>query len=186
MTPLIGSFAGVLLGWAMGLLSVFLVLLVLVQRGRGGGLTGALGGPGGQSAFGTKAGDMFTKITSFTALGWIALCAYTMWLLGAHPTASVTPPPPHVEATPADATQFDAGGLVNPPSGGLSEPADDALVPGGALTPADDQAAPDEEAAPADTPTDTAAPTDTAVPAAVPAGEAAPAEEAGPAEEANP
>ena len=35
--------------------SIFLMLLILVQRGKGGGLTGALGGMGGQSAFGSKA-----------------------------------------------------------------------------------------------------------------------------------
>lgn len=57
--------------------AVFLILLVLVQRGRGGGLTGALGGMGGQSAFGTKAGDVFTKITIVTAAVWILLCIAT-------------------------------------------------------------------------------------------------------------
>ena len=41
----------------------FSILLVLIQRGRGGGLAGAFGGMGGQSAFGTKAGDLFTRIT---------------------------------------------------------------------------------------------------------------------------
>lgn len=40
------------------LVSIFLILIILVQRGRGGGLAGALGGMGGQSAFGTKAGDV--------------------------------------------------------------------------------------------------------------------------------
>lgn len=59
------------------LAAVFLILLVLVQRGRGGGLTGALGGMGGQSAFGTKAGDVFTKITIVTAAVWILLCIAT-------------------------------------------------------------------------------------------------------------
>jgi preprotein translocase subunit SecG len=54
-------------------LSLFLTLLILVQRGRGGGLTGALGGMGGQSAFGAKAGDLFTKITIVTAMIWILL-----------------------------------------------------------------------------------------------------------------
>jgi preprotein translocase subunit SecG len=54
--------------------AVFLILVVLVQRGRGGGLAGALGGMGGQSAFGTKAGDTFTKITIWTADVWILLC----------------------------------------------------------------------------------------------------------------
>lgn len=54
----------------LSLLSIFLILVILVQRGRGGGLTGALGGMGGQSAFGTKAGDLFTKITIVVAILW--------------------------------------------------------------------------------------------------------------------
>ncbi|MCI0334273.1 MAG: preprotein translocase subunit SecG [Planctomycetes bacterium] len=55
------------------LLAIFLILLVLVQRGRGGGLAGALGGMGGSSAFGAKAGDVFTRITIITAAIWIAI-----------------------------------------------------------------------------------------------------------------
>jgi len=54
--------------------SVFLVLLVLIQRGKGGGLAGAFGGVGGSSAFGTKAGDVFTKVTMTVATFWILLC----------------------------------------------------------------------------------------------------------------
>ncbi len=54
--------------------ALFLILLVLVQRGRGGGLAGALGGAGGSSAFGAKAGDVFTRITIITATIWILLC----------------------------------------------------------------------------------------------------------------
>lgn len=54
--------------------ALFLILLVLVQRGRGGGLAGALGGAGGSSAFGAKAGDVFTRITIITATVWILLC----------------------------------------------------------------------------------------------------------------
>jgi preprotein translocase subunit SecG len=55
-------------------LAFFLIVLVLIQRGKGGGLAGALGGMGGQSAFGTKAGDLFTKITVGVAAVWIVLC----------------------------------------------------------------------------------------------------------------
>jgi preprotein translocase subunit SecG len=55
------------------LTSIFLILLVLVQRGKGGGLAGALGGVGGYSAFGTRAGDMFTKITIGVASFWLVL-----------------------------------------------------------------------------------------------------------------
>ncbi len=56
------------------LTAVFLIVLVLIQRGKGGGLAGAFGGMGGQSAFGTKAGDLFTRITIGVAAFWIILC----------------------------------------------------------------------------------------------------------------
>lgn len=59
---------------ALFLIALFMILLILVQRGRGGGLAGALGGPGGSSAFGAKAGDAFTKITAYTALIWMFVC----------------------------------------------------------------------------------------------------------------
>lgn len=58
----------------LALVAIFLILLVLVQRGRGGGLAGALGGAGGSSAFGAKAGDIFTRITVVSAAVWILLC----------------------------------------------------------------------------------------------------------------
>jgi len=60
------------------LLTGFLLMfIVLLQRGRGGGLAGAFGGLGGQSAFGTKAGDVFTKITIIRAVSWVALAGVT-------------------------------------------------------------------------------------------------------------
>ena len=62
-------------------IALFLILLVLVQRGRGGGLAGALGGAGGQSAFGAKAGDTFTKITMWTAFFWIVFCVIAVRLI---------------------------------------------------------------------------------------------------------
>jgi preprotein translocase subunit SecG len=57
---------------------IFLILLVLVQRGRGGGLAGAFGGMGGQSAFGTKAGDVFTRITVIVAVIWVVLAGLSI------------------------------------------------------------------------------------------------------------
>lgn len=54
-------------------LGVFLILLVLIQRGKGGGLAGAFGGVGGSSAFGSRAGDLFTRITIGVAAAWIIL-----------------------------------------------------------------------------------------------------------------
>jgi len=125
-TPILADFVSALLGFALFAVSLFLILLILVQRGRGGGLTGALGGPGGQSAFGTKAGDLFTRITSFVALGWIALCAFTMWLIGSHSPSVAVDPTPVVSPTPAEST------------GGVNEMLNLGLEPGamgGVLTP---------------------------------------------------
>jgi preprotein translocase subunit SecG len=72
----------------LGMLSVFLILVILVQRGRGGGLTGALGGMGGQSAFGTKAGDVFTRITIVLAAIWILLSLTALKVLNQQSTTA--------------------------------------------------------------------------------------------------
>jgi len=67
------QFLNVFLYILLALTSLFLVCLVLIQRGKGGGLAGAFGGVGGSSAFGTKAGDVFTRVTMIAAGFWIAL-----------------------------------------------------------------------------------------------------------------
>jgi preprotein translocase subunit SecG len=66
-------------GWSIALnvvillVSLLLMLVVLIQRGKGGGLAGALGGVGGSSPFGSRAGDAFTKITLYMAAVWVLL-----------------------------------------------------------------------------------------------------------------
>ena len=75
--------ARVVLAILLALTAIFLILLVLIQRGRGGGLAGAFGGMGGQSAFGTKAGDLFTRVTIVTAAIWIILCAASVKIFNA-------------------------------------------------------------------------------------------------------
>jgi len=62
---------------------IFLIGLILLQRGRGGGLAGAFGGMGGQSAFGTKAGDIFTRITIVVAVIWILLACICILVVNA-------------------------------------------------------------------------------------------------------
>jgi preprotein translocase subunit SecG len=59
----------------LGFSGLFLIGLILLQRGRGGGLAGAFGGMGGQSWAGVRAGDVFTRITIGVAAAWILLCA---------------------------------------------------------------------------------------------------------------
>ena len=49
---------------AFGVFSVLLILVILIQKPQGGGLTSAFGAGGGQSAvFGAKTGDILTVIT---------------------------------------------------------------------------------------------------------------------------
>jgi preprotein translocase subunit SecG len=54
-------------------LGLFLILLVLIQRGKGGGLAGALGGVGGSSPFGSRAADTITRVTIYVAGLWLLL-----------------------------------------------------------------------------------------------------------------
>lgn len=91
------------LGILLFLSSLFMMLLILVQRGKGGGLTGALGGMGGQSAFGSKAGDVFTRITIVTAIIWITLCMITIAAYNPPPKNNLTKKPmPSLESTDED------------------------------------------------------------------------------------
>lgn len=62
---------------ALMLAGIFLIFIVLIQRGRGGGLAGALGGAGGQSALGTRAGDVMTKVTCVVAVIWVLLAGFS-------------------------------------------------------------------------------------------------------------
>lgn len=66
---------------ALTVVGTMLILIILLQRGRGGGLAGSLGGMGGQSALGTKAGDVFTRITIVLAVFWVILAATNVYAL---------------------------------------------------------------------------------------------------------
>src|SRR5256885_8082947 len=68
-----GSLLADLLNVLILVLSLFLILLILIQRGKGGGLIGALGGAGGSSPFGSRAGDQFTRWTIYLAIAWLLL-----------------------------------------------------------------------------------------------------------------
>ncbi|HEV8291504.1 MAG TPA: preprotein translocase subunit SecG [Tepidisphaeraceae bacterium] len=59
---------------------LFLILLVLIQKGRGGGLASAFGGAGGNTAFGSKTGDVLTWATS-VVFGIFLILAITLNLL---------------------------------------------------------------------------------------------------------
>jgi len=119
-------------GPVLFVISLFIVLIILLQRGRGGGLTGALGGAGGASAFGVKAGDIFTRITAVAVLLWIVLCTVTcFWYLPSKLNIATTP-----SALSTEKSGSGMGGLGSSDSG-MAEPSKgDPLVPATAdLTP---------------------------------------------------
>jgi preprotein translocase subunit SecG len=118
--------------------ALFLVLLILIQRGRGGGLAGAFGGMGGQSAFGTKAGDIFTRITIITAAVWIVLCATSVKVFSSKESrfSSDLGTEPGATANSSGA----AGGAAIPGPGasggdqpGTEGPASSGAAPGGSI-----------------------------------------------------
>ena len=113
--------------FALAGLSVVLILIILLQRGRGGGLAGAFGGAGGQSALGTRAGDVFTKITIGLAVAWILLACVDNFILQAQTER-------FVEAPGADETVIE-------PAGGTETD----LVAPAATAPADVDAELDDE-----------------------------------------
>lgn len=83
-----------MLAWLAGplnliliLVGLFMILLILIQRGKGGGLIGALGGAGGSSPFGSRAGDQFMRLTIYVALVWLFL---TMLQVRAVQSAAMT------------------------------------------------------------------------------------------------
>lgn len=59
-----------LLNFLIIAIGAFMIIVVLIQRGKGGGLAGAFGGAGGSSPFGSRAGDAFTRFTLIVALIW--------------------------------------------------------------------------------------------------------------------
>jgi len=62
----VGSVTVVLMSVAFAAVSAFMMLVILIQRPKGGGLSGAFGGAGSgstQAAFGAKVGDVLTIVT---------------------------------------------------------------------------------------------------------------------------
>ncbi|KXZ31720.1 preprotein translocase subunit SecG [Leptospira santarosai] len=92
--------------------SLFLVLLVMIQTGKGGGL---LGGGSSQSVFGSSTADVLTKATRVTAILFIALSLILSFLFAKKEdklmpempgnTPVFAPPPEETQSeTPAPAT----------------------------------------------------------------------------------
>ncbi len=65
------------------LVAGIMILVILIQKPRGGGLSGAFGGAGGpqQTAFGAKVGDVLTWVTVGAFVCFLGLAMGTKWVL---------------------------------------------------------------------------------------------------------
>lgn len=151
-------------GWSISLLAIgflivclSLVLIVLIQRPQGGGLSGAFGAGGGagQTAFGTKTGDVLTLVT---------IGIFVLFLLTAIGLNFAVRPPqavaPANAVTSPEAAEEDAVGEAI-----LDEMTDNGTI--------DDEAAPATPEPPVDEPVETPATDPAGDPAADPAGDPA-------------
>lgn len=94
------------------LVCFLLIVIVLLQKGRGGGLSGAFGGAGGHSAFGAKTGDFLTWVTVGLA-GTFLLIAIINSFAFQKVTVDTGAPP--------TAAQMPMGGAVAPGGAGAAQ-----------------------------------------------------------------
>lgn len=147
---MLGSIWQSLLAFLFCAVGVLMVGIILLQKNRGAGLSGAFGGVGGHSAFGTKTGDFLTWVTvAFTAtlilLAVVANFAFqptpSSELMGISAPSAPTSPvrttsPSEASATPVESppAQPREGASLPPPTG-VTPPANPAPAPSGETTP---------------------------------------------------
>jgi preprotein translocase subunit SecG len=73
-----------ILKFLLVLISIVLLGLILIQRGKGGGLSGVFGGGGVEQAFGTRAATMAQKATAILGALFLILCVWLGILWGSN------------------------------------------------------------------------------------------------------
>ncbi|MBU0618464.1 MAG: preprotein translocase subunit SecG [Planctomycetes bacterium] len=108
-----------ILATLFALLAVLLMGVILLQRGKGVGLSGAFGGAGGHTAFGAKTGDVLTWATIVIAVVMLVFAVILNYVF-----VPVAPPGPGpavapltIPSTPTEAPGGGTGGSTVPPDG---------------------------------------------------------------------
>ncbi|MGC9453358.1 MAG: preprotein translocase subunit SecG [Phycisphaerae bacterium] len=81
----------IFLGVLFLIVCILLIAVILLQRGRGGGLGSAFGGGAGSSAFGTRTGDVFTWVTIVLTAAFLLLAVGTVIAHKQEPDQVATP-----------------------------------------------------------------------------------------------
>jgi len=117
----LGFLTGLLLT-AFVLVCALLLLVILIQKPRGGGLSGAFGGGAGsaQAAFGAKTGDVLTWVTVVLFASFLLLAIFLTWNMSAEhnggdaviadPMRTSSTPIPTEPTTPAPTQPSETGG----------------------------------------------------------------------------
>lgn len=69
--------------------SIFLILIVLVQQGKGADLAGAFGGGGSQTAFGARGATTILHKLTTTFFILFVLTSISLAIMQAHPRSSI-------------------------------------------------------------------------------------------------
>ncbi|MDP2912130.1 MAG: preprotein translocase subunit SecG [Candidatus Omnitrophota bacterium] len=84
------------------IISLFLIAVILLQAGKGGGLADSFGGSQMQNMFGTKSATVLTRLTAVCAIGFIATCI-SLAVISSHQARSIVDnvriPQPQVPAS---------------------------------------------------------------------------------------
>ena len=140
-----------ILATLFALVAVLLIGVILLQRGRGVGLSGAFGGAGGHTAFGAKTGDVLTWATIVIAVVLLTFTVILNFVFVKQQAFTTTPPPSAIPVLPADTGSSDAAPAAENPQ------------------PAEQTPAQPETQTPVETPTQTPAPAETPAPTPPPA-----------------
>jgi preprotein translocase subunit SecG len=96
---------------------ILLILIVLLQAGKGGGLAGAFGGAGGQTFLGARgAADFLGKLTIYLAIGFMFLALVLSFTYGRRGTISVGEEPAAVEETTTETPVEDSAPTQSEPA----------------------------------------------------------------------
>jgi len=121
-----------ILATLFALLAVLLMGVILLQRGKGVGLSGAFGGAGGHTAFGAKTGDVLTWATIVIAVVLLVFAIILNYLF-----VPLAPPAPPTIGPPVSVPAPSATGMPADTSADSTTPAESTPAPTGTTPPAE-------------------------------------------------